>query len=79
MTNRRTLASIEAPGWASPADITFAQDPQGLGVVSGLSARQVGDLASQTDKRAPRQNDGRRHRGGSAERHVCDGIRRARR
>ena len=61
MTNRRTHASIKATGRASPANITFRARPQGLGVVSDVSARRVGELASQTDYRAPRQNDGRRH------------------
>ncbi len=39
-------------------------------MVSDASARRVGELASQTDYRAPRQNDGRRNPDLGAERHV---------
>ena len=44
--------------------------PQGLRVARDVSAPRIGDLASPTDFRTTRQNDGRRHPGRSAERHV---------
>jgi hypothetical protein len=39
-------------------------------VATDVSALQIGDLASPTDFRTTRQNDGRRHPGRSAERHL---------
>jgi hypothetical protein len=39
-------------------------------VVTDVSALGLGDLASPTDFRTTRQNDGRRHPGRSAERHL---------
>ncbi len=44
--------------------------PQGLGVARDVSAPRIGDLASPTDCRTPRQIDGHRHPDSSAERHV---------
>jgi len=45
-------------------------------VATDVSALRIGDLASPTDFRTTRQNDGRRHPGRSAERHLrvrsCD-------
>jgi len=51
--------------------------PQGLGVARDVSAPRIGDLASPTDYRTTRQNDGRRYRGRSAKRHVRVGSRTA--
>ena len=39
-------------------------------MATDVSALQIGDLASPTDFRTTRQNDGRRHPGRSAERHI---------
>jgi len=39
-------------------------------VATDVSALRIGDLASLTDFRTTRQNDGRRHPGRSAERHL---------
>jgi hypothetical protein len=43
---------------------------QGLVPTTDISVCRIGDLASPTEHRMPRQNDGLRHPGSSAYRHV---------
>jgi hypothetical protein len=65
-----TSASSKDAGWAFSGALDVRRRPQGLRVATDAGALRIGDLASPTDCRTTRQNDGRRHPGRIAERHV---------
>jgi len=63
-----TSASSKVVGWTFSGELDVRGRPRGLKVATDAGPLRIGDLASPTDYRTTRHNDGRRHPGGSAER-----------